>query len=611
MANAIEQTGATIYKLKQGLRNGWQKLYARVLNWFQESKPLVDDLPRWIPKRPRDSAKTFLVMVIVIVGNWFFIHALDAGYDSPDKFEQVYYLNNILTLARDEVACETNVFGLNASAELDTYAKLIRVLGKDKTISIDQSIREYVQFSPTVVRSGAAEITISSHASGGTLQAALQKMASAGVVRLTPATDTRGEVYSFDLEMEVYRGDYSLGTFTETYHFRTDTLSEHSTVWIVVLLAVVASVLVADFTGIASDLRWRQYFKAMAALLADVLYYLRYPLELAMDVGMPPLFNLVLGDILRRILQQLIKQLEKLIDASNSKEAQALREQAQILLEKVDAHIGRAATNAAELPEQQKSLREVYEQTQALQKRLERLSRQPLRFRYHKAIVSKDYLRQALTQAKATVRAGYEKLKETVSESNLKRKNNRKLHDDAKKERMIEISDALNSYLQRTNIKDDMAQLGQYFPLETDPAMLFKTPHAFARGENEFLGGTLQLIYPSFSFPVTIYEHSENEPIWLTIRNENDEYMIAQAPPDQKRNITTGTATVPAVGLLDNDVNIKYKIKVAPANSIALKDALEFTTTPSDIDLIQPQPDPEPWFIEEQPPKEPKEVKLD
>jgi hypothetical protein len=87
--------------------------------------------------------------------------------------------------------------------------------------------------------------------------------------------------------------------------------------------------------------------------------------------------------------------------------------------------------------------------------------------------------------------------------------------------------------------------------------------------------------------------------------------MISQAAPDQKRNITAGTATVPAIDLHSNEANIKYEIKVTPANGIAHKDTLEFMIAPSDIELIHPKPNPEPWFIEEQLPKEPKEVKLD
>jgi hypothetical protein len=530
---------------------------------------------------------------------------LDAAYDSPSKFEQIYYLNNSFTFAKDAVIFHTNIFGVNSDPLLDTHAELFRIRGRTQNISINDLNGKYLQFSPATVRPGETAITIAALPGERSLQTALQKMVELGYVRFTSATREMGAVYSFDLELEVFRGPYSLGTFIETFHFRADAVIERSTFWLVVLLTGLAILFISDFTYPVLDYRWRQYFKAMAGTLTEVLHYLTYAIKVAQKFpDVPAMIN----DDLVALLKDIIKQLEKFIAKFDDKEAKALREEALELLKKVTEHKAPSVKMEAELTEWKNALENIIARTEQIQQRTLHLSKR--RFRLFDVPLTRQSLHQAISQANQTVFSGFERLKTTIGEINLRRKDKQKLHEKTKEQRIGEIARLLDDYLDGQAIKQAMEKLGEPFPLNVDPEDLFKLRPIYTRGEFEYINGEQRLVYPNFFFAVKTSETRDDDPIWFMIRKAGEDYVVAQADTDSKRNITSGTVTLPALNPQDNEVEVRYTIKVTPEKAAASKRTRDFKITPSDVKLITPDPTPEPWFEEVPTPEEPKEVKL-
>jgi hypothetical protein len=576
-----------------------------VKDWLA-AKPRDEDFKKWYlwwipPRRWAFVIILALALAVLLARGLYARLVLDARFDDPDKFEQTYNLNGFFPLAEDAIKIESNLFGLDANKRLRTRAELRQWHGRTKADSIHK-LGQYLKFSPLTLWSSDPAITIATLPGEPNLQSSLQTLAKLGLVRFQPVSWTVGAVYSFDLEMEVYRDQYSIGRYIETFHLRADATVEKVAFYVAVFLVGVAILFIWDLTSVSFDYRWRQYFKAMAGVLTQALSSLKYPLALTLDLpGLPSVIKDILDNLVEKIVEQLIEKLEQLIAESDDVEASELRDDALNLRQKISAHAALAIETEEQLLAWKSSLQENIAHTERLQKRVEQLSRR--HFRQFKAPLHRDALRAAVEQANKTLSDTFIRLKETISELNARRQAKRKRHDEVKSRRILEIIHTLNGFLSQPQIKEDMEQLGQTFPLESSPDQLFKTRPVFAHGENDYFGGKLQLIYPGFAFGVRISDDNDDEPIWLAIRKEKDEYTIAQATPDQKRNITLGSVTLPTADYYGKEVKIRYTIKTTPENARTEKDSPQFKIKQWNLEFIDPAPNPEPLFMEEPMPK--------
>ncbi len=582
-------------------------LTAKVKRWLSEPAPVTEDMPWWAPQRRVGAIGSLLFIGIVALGGWLFVRALDSDYDDPNKYEQVYYLNNIFTVRKDAVTIEANLFGAEADSKLETHARLLRIHGdQGRVASLDTLKLKYVVISPAEIRPNEPTIRIEKLARQRHLHAALRELASHDLVRYLPPTQRRGAVYSFDLEMEVFRGPESLGLYEETFHFRGDAVVEQSTIFLALLFAGLSLLFIVDFSSIEMDLRWGKLLKAMAMQLAQVLHYLKLPAQVAMEFwDLQPILSLAVGVVLRRVLERIVEQLERLVSLSDQKEVRELHTEAQDLLAFLNQVAGQSPKNEAEFSLWQQSFKNLIARTEKIQQRLLFLGKRPLRFHSKKPPLPLQQLEDALALTHAMVQHGFDNLRAALVTVNARRKERRRLHKAARAQRLTEIAARLNSALQQENLRSDIKKLGENFPRESTPQAIFDTEDVRAEAKTTFVEKKEDLYCDEFSFGVNVSERPQAELVWLQISKTGEEYTLAQASKNKKLKIPGPPSTVVAVfNDKDEEVWINYVIQIVLHRPQANKSTLRFETTSDDLDLIQPKPDPERWFVEIIPPEQ-------
>lgn len=591
----------------------WPSLKA--MKAWLAAEPRDEDFKKWylwwIPPRRRAFVITLTLALAMLLAKWLYARlVLDADFDNPDKFEQVYNLDGFFPFAEDAVKIESNLFGLNADRRLRTRAELRRWHGDAEADSI-QKLNKYLKFASLTIWSSEPTLNIAVLPGEPNLHSALQALVKLGLVRFQRASLTRGVVYSFDLEMEVYRGDHSIGAYMETFHFRADSKLEILAFAAAVALAFCAFAFVLDLTDVAWDYRWRKYFKVMAGILAEVLYNLKFPIKQTLEVFdfLPPLARVV-NELSERIINQLVEKLEQFIAVADDAEVKTLRDESLTFLKQVKAHAALPLKTENELMVWKQSLEDIVGRTEQLRARLTQLSKR--RYRRFKAPLSREALTRAIKLANKTLLDTSANIVEVINQVNGQRRHKRRQHEERKSDRRNEIAHTLNDYLDRPHIKHDMEKLGQYFQPEIEATTIFATPGFQAEGKIKSSGKIKddRRCYDEIFFPAPLSKSAE-EKIWLVIAKKPEEYYEV-APVDKSRepDLPSAVTILFAVNPPGNQVPIYYTVEMTSKIGRLIRDQRVFQIAPLDIALRQPRPDPEPWFAEI-PPIEPRQVMPD
>ena len=580
-----------------------RRFYATLRKALQNPEPLLPDLPSWVPRRPRAFAKTLLVIAIMFVASWLFIRWLDVGFDDPNEFEQIYTLNNAFTGPKKEVSVNCNLFGGNSKQDASLKARLVKVLGHNsKDISIDILQSSFIEIWPAEVRPGKTEIVFAASPKYQSLKAALEDMAKAGFAEFAKPTRTRGEVYSLDLAMDVYRTGQRVQSVAETFHFRVDTIIERLFVALIILLGCLGALFIVDLTQTVAFVRAREFLRAAAAILSEVSKLLTRLLsigEIIQDIQKPIIASIKL--ILRYVAQALdkftaIPKRDKAVDKIEYAE-----------FETQPRYIDQAMSGLPpdETEESEQVLRKLQDQTEDLRRHINSQKERGLR-----PLLRAD-MRAEISQANEHLQDAYGKLKSKIIELNAKRDEEQDRFYRAYDEKKKEIARMINDFFDRSSIKRDMAQLGKYFPVTEDPVEIFETPQVYAKGETEYDDRQLRLTFPSFVFPISDSHCGIEQAIWIKIeKQESGGYSLSQASKNRQGTIPPGVTCISLTDHLGNVIEIKYCIKLRGEKTLAFQGSEVIAITPNHIDLAEPSPDPAKFLAKLDIPPRPKIITI-
>lgn len=564
---------------------------ARFKALLNDPKPAVSDLPKWVPRRPRAFAKMSVVTLILATLSWIFARSLDAGFDDPNDFEQVYNLNNVFTFARKSVKVHSNLFGASANPQATVSARIVKVLGGKKEEPIDDLENRFLRFSPGRIRPGETQITISVHPSLPNLKAALEKMKQAELIRYTPATPTRGEVYTLELGMDFLRLNEPEETFAEKFHFRTDQWIEKLWLFVIGLSAALAALFIMDFTQTVHYLRAKEFLKAILALLTELVKLLNRLWNI-LDFIKEPI-------PLKALLARIAQALEKFLDATSA-------QQSAIELSKTLREIKNGNSIETDSPDEKQSLKAVHQHALQLKACVRALNPRSLR-----PLMRID-LKTEIFEANQKLQEAYNNLKAKIDDLNLQRRGESDRHQSALEQKKQGITQGLNKFWSRPAMQQAIANLGKPVdPTLPDSEVFGDLPYVRAGGmKHDRSENKIWAVYDWFSFSIPSSETGTQTPIWLKIIKSQGSYSISLAEPDKQWNITPGTVCIPVVDQFGNPKDIFYAVKLKAAEGLNFKLDEEIRFAKSDIELTDPNPNPEAYLAPIDLPPRPKEIEI-
>lgn len=564
-------------------------------------EPPVKDLWWIVPQQRVATALTVFVTLLVIAAAIYWLRQNDAAYDDPGKHEQVGHLNRLLVLSRDSLAISSNLFGPQSDASGESRAELKRLCRIDtqSCLSInDDSLTSLIKFIPTAIRPHATKILLTSTRADQNLKTALDELARRNLIGYQEATSRRGEVYSFELEWDVFQQEQTNGTFRESFYLRAGGPVESTSVWVVGLLVLLAILFIGDYTYVVLDYRWGRQYKMFAGALAETLHYLGYALDAVRKF--PDGSHLIAMEVIS-MLKILVKILESFIARSDKDEAVEIYHEAKALLEQAEKLTNMPRKTEAELAAWQQQLEEIIERTKNLHQRVLQLGKR--RFRRYSGPIALQELKAARIQTHQTIWDGFRELKRVVSKINSRRDGRAKRHQRAMQNFINSYAKGLTAFLNQHSVKKDAGKLGEFYPQATKADEIFKTPKAWSIGQiKTIVGKEDEHRFMEIYLPAEIEGASE---ITLRIEKSKNEFIVSHFRGDDDQEIAPTIARLPALDPLEKEQLVEYRVEVNPQDNTASGSPPQFKIKPRDIALVNPNPDPAPWFVDLPAPKEP------
>lgn len=600
MSKAKASLQFALTKIFSKLKSTVGTLKNKVTRLIQDPKPIVSDLPRWALRRPRAFLKTLLVIGILITGSWIFTRSLDSGYDDPDEFEQIYNLNNWYISLRKSISIHFNLFGTSADSYSNVNAKLVEVLGKKKNLPIIDMENKYIRLSSENVRPGESKITLSVHPNYPNLKDALDKMAQSGLAQFSKSSKVRGEVYSLELALDVYRDGQKINTVAEIFHFRGDKIIERLFVSLIFFSGILAVLYISDLTKPVIYYRAGEVLKAIAALVLEFLNLIKRLIEISdfIPINKPKSIGAPLKTLIEKIIQALenfLARPEKVEGSTTTNQtySEARRELQEI---KISGEVDLSSLDGKDF------CQFVYNEIERIQKLVKKLRRSDIR------PLRRDDMRDKISDANNALQTAYERLKEIIIELNKQREKKQLEHNNIKENKKKTIADGINSFLNRSDVQQDMSQLNRVFPLEVDQSEIFKTPETYAKGETELISGKLQLTFPFFSFPIPNPECGTDKPIWIKITKTDQDFFISQPDSNKRLKVSPGVVILSITDAFGREQAIEYTVRLK--EKFIIKENKKIEIAPENIELSNPKPDPKDWLNKIELPPRPRIVKI-
>jgi len=585
--SAIDEIFSVFSNLKLKTKGLIKRKLVRSKNLEQvQSETLDDNSPEfswWAPRNWSAFFKTLVLTLIILSISLIFIRVKDLGYDDPFEFEQVYYLNNSITISKKSVTINCNLFGSVTKSGSQVKAEIVHIKNKNIQTSINDLTENFFSISTLTLKPGKTEVTLKALPQYANLSEAFAAMAQQERIKLIPSTGWRGAIFSFELIMHVKRDDKRIRTVSEVFHFREDAWSERLFV-IGVLLAIFVSILfIIEFRKMVNRSRKKkrnipliQYLRTILKMIRQVLLCIDFP------NGEWKFFIPFVKLAFDSIISSLDRALEKL-------EHKLEREEKPVHLRIIENFNDiKNSIDHEYIFENKKQLAEiVIRQCQEIETFIKKLT-----WREIKALPP-GVLKDEILNLNQEMKNVYNQLKVSVNLYNRQREERKIQHENLKIQAKQNIVKGIKKFLERSDSKEDINQLARTFPVtpNINPKQIFKIEDAYSKGEFELIEGELKLFFPFLSFPVPTAECGTQQPIFLEISRINEEYSLFN-PTHYKLHKKSGTVMVKAT--LEKEVNIQYDIKFTDEISFRQNEEIKISMT--QIELINPHPDPEEWF---------------